>query len=118
MGRPTARWLNDSQGFRAGLGIFRNALCFGGVFDLHVAELLGVKNLATLQTLDKLHVFVPGDDSNLGMSAGGSHRSRFSFEIVLLPPDCSRFSSNAKAHLFESSIGPNNFPFRFMVWLA
>jgi|SRR5580658_6404417 hypothetical protein len=118
MGRPTARWLNDSQGFRAGLGIFRNALCFGGVFDLHVAELLGVKNLATLQTLDKLHVFVPGDDSNLGMSAGGSHRSRFSVEIMLLPPDCSRFSSNAKAHLFESSIGPNNFPFRFMVWLA
>jgi hypothetical protein len=38
-------------------------LCFGGFFNLHVAELLGVKDLATIQALDKLAVFVPGDDS-------------------------------------------------------
>lgn len=58
-------------------GLVRNVLGFGGVFNLHIVEFFGIKDLATLQTLNKLSVFVPRDDSNLGMSAGGSHRSSF-----------------------------------------
>jgi len=48
-------------------------LSFSGFFNLHVAELLGVKDLATLQALDKLHVFVPGNDTYPGVLADGCH---------------------------------------------
>lgn len=58
------------------LVIVGDVLRFGGLFDLHVAEFFRVKDLATLQALDVLSVFVPGDDSYLGMSAGGCHRSQ------------------------------------------
>ncbi len=39
---------------------------FGGFFNLHIAKLFGVKDLATIQALDKFRVFVPGNDSYLG----------------------------------------------------
>jgi hypothetical protein len=45
------------------------------------------------------------------MSAGVGHRLQFSGEIVLLPPDFSRFLQNVKSSIVESSIGPKNFPF-------
>jgi hypothetical protein len=55
--------------------IFGDVLIFGGLFNLHVAELLGVKDLATLQALDKFGVIVPGDNSHSGMFAGDRHLS-------------------------------------------
>jgi hypothetical protein len=49
-------------------------LCFDGFFNLHVTEFFGVKDLATLQALDKFGVFVPGNDSYPGVFADGGHR--------------------------------------------
>ena len=53
-----------------------SATSFGlrGFFDLHVAELFGVEDLATLQALDKFGVFVPGNDTYPGVLADGCHR--------------------------------------------
>jgi hypothetical protein len=49
-------------------------LRFSGFFKLHVTKFVGVKDLATLQALDKLGVFVPGNDSNFRVFADGGHR--------------------------------------------
>jgi hypothetical protein len=57
---------------------FDLSLWFGGLLDLHIAELFGVKDLATLQALDKLSVFEPGNDTYPGMLADGCHRFGFS----------------------------------------
>jgi hypothetical protein len=54
-----------------------HVLWFSGFFNLHIAEFLGVKDLATLQALDKLGVFVPGNDSYPGVLADGCHRFGF-----------------------------------------
>ena len=54
--------------------VVRGVLCFSGFFNLHIAKLFGVKDLATIQALDKLAVFVPGNDSYPGMLADGCHR--------------------------------------------
>ena len=62
---------------RARLCVVGDVLCFSGFFNLHVAELFGVKDLATLQAFDIFGVFVPGDDSYLGMFADGCHRSYY-----------------------------------------
>jgi hypothetical protein len=48
---------------------------FSGFLDLHVPELFGIEDLAALQALDILGVFVPGDDSYPGMFADGRHLS-------------------------------------------
>jgi len=50
----------------------------GGFFKFHVSKFLGIKDFATLQALDKLCVFVPGDDFNLRVFANGCHRFGFS----------------------------------------
>jgi hypothetical protein len=42
-------------------------------FDFHVVKFFGVKDFATLQTLDKLHVVVPGDDTYSWMFADRCH---------------------------------------------
>ena len=55
----------------------RYVLGFSGFFNLHVTELFGVKDLATLQALDKLGVFVPGNDTYPGVLADGCHRFWF-----------------------------------------
>jgi hypothetical protein len=55
------------------LCVLRGVLCFSALFDLHVAELLGVKDLATLQALDILGVFVPGNDTYPWVLADGCH---------------------------------------------
>ena len=47
-------------------GVFQAGFCFSGLFNLHVAELFGVKDIATIQALDKLGVFVPGTIRTLG----------------------------------------------------
>jgi hypothetical protein len=60
-----------------GLEVVRGFLGFSGFFNLHIAELFGVKDLATFQALDVFGVFVPGDDTNPGVFADGGHR----FEI-------------------------------------
>ena len=52
-------------------------LRFGGFLKLHVAKLIGVKDLATLHALDILGVFVPGNDTYLGVLADGCHRFGF-----------------------------------------
>ncbi len=58
------------------LRIVLEILRASGVFNLHIAKLFGIEDFATLQALDKLGVFVPGNDPDLRMSAGGCHRSR------------------------------------------
>jgi hypothetical protein len=65
---------------RPGLGagfseVVQGVLWFDGFFNLHVTELFGVKDFATLQALDIFSVFVPGNDSYLGMFADGGHLS-------------------------------------------
>src|SRR5580698_8076091 len=57
--------------------LVQGVLWFGGFLNLHVAELLGVKDFATLQALDKLSVFVPGNDTYPGVLADGGHRFGF-----------------------------------------
>ena len=55
----------------------QGVLWFSGFFDLHVPKLLGVKDFATLQALDKFGVFVPGNDTYPGVLADGCHRFGF-----------------------------------------
>jgi hypothetical protein len=55
-------------------GVFQAGFGFDGLFNLHIAEFVGVKDIATIQALDKLAVFMPGDDSYSGMLANGGHR--------------------------------------------
>src|SRR5208337_3025927 len=61
-----------AQGLRIVLEILRASR----VFNLHIAKLFGIEDFATLQALDKLGVFVPGNDPDPRMSAGARHRSR------------------------------------------
>ena len=68
------------RAWRAVSGVVGDVLCISGFFDLHVAELFGVKDLATLQAFDIFGVFMPGDDSYPGVSAGGCHRSLYRLE--------------------------------------
>jgi len=79
-------------------------LWFGGFFNLHVTELFGVKDLATLQALDKLGVFVPGNDSYPGVFADGGHRLGIVVDQLLFPPDCSGLFANLK-RIFVESLG-------------
>ena len=44
-----------------------------GFLDLHVVKFFGVKDFATLQTLDKLRVIVPGDNTHSWMFADRCH---------------------------------------------
>ena len=72
---------SKSASMRARLScVVGDVLGFSGFFNLHVAELFGVKDLATLQAFDKFGVFMPGDDSYLRVSAGGCHRSYYRLE--------------------------------------
>jgi len=49
-------------------------LLFGRVFFVQdVGELRGIEDLATELTLHELGVFLSGDDTDLGMFAGGRH---------------------------------------------
>lgn len=89
---------------RYGLRIIRDVFSLGGVLDFHIAELFRFKNLATLQALDEFLIFVPGDDSNLRMSAGGGHLSRvWAFEKSLFPPDCNRLLAECKLNFTSES---------------
>jgi hypothetical protein len=56
------------------LYIFYIVFRFGGLFNLHVVKLIGIKDIATFQTLDVFRVFMSGDNSNPRVFAGGSHR--------------------------------------------
>jgi hypothetical protein len=56
-------------------GVFQAGFWFGGFFNLHIAKLFGVKDLATIQALDIFGVFVPGDDAYPRVFADGCHRS-------------------------------------------
>ena len=58
------------------LGVVRKIFRSSRVFNLHIAKLFGIEDLATLQALDILGVVVPGNDPDLGVSAGGCHRSQ------------------------------------------
>ena len=42
-------------------------------FDCHIVKLFGIKYIPTFKALDKFGVFVPGDNSNPGVFAGGNH---------------------------------------------
>jgi len=76
------RFLQESY-----LGIGRSIFGCGGFLDLHIAKFFGIEDLATLQALDILCVVVPGNDPDLGMFAGGCHRS-MCLELLLLFPRC------------------------------
>jgi len=56
--------------------VFQVGLCFSGFFNLHIAELVGVKDVATIQAFNKLAVFMPGDDAYFRVLADGCHRSQ------------------------------------------
>ncbi|SPE18325.1 hypothetical protein SBA5_150059 [Candidatus Sulfotelmatomonas gaucii] len=73
--QPTAPQQN-SESREAILGIVREIFRSSRVFNLHIAKLFGIEDLATLQALNKLAVIVPGNDPDLGVSAGGCHRSQ------------------------------------------
>jgi hypothetical protein len=75
--------------------LVRGVLRFDGFFDFHVVKLFGIKDFATFQTLDKLRVFVSGNNSYSRVFAGGGHRSRLIGE-QLFPPDCSGPINNLK----------------------
>jgi len=55
------------------LEVVRGALCLSGFFNLHVAELFGVEDIATLQAFDILGVFMPGNDTYPRVLADGCH---------------------------------------------
>jgi hypothetical protein len=76
------------QGWRSSSGVFQAGFCFGGLFNLHVAKLLGVKDLATILALDIFGVIMPGNYAYPGVSAGGCHRSWCCWEKSTLAPDC------------------------------
>ena len=66
--------LTASAKFRKSAVVVGDVLGFGSFFNFHVAKLFGVKNLATLQALDKLRVLVTGNNAYFRMFAGGRHR--------------------------------------------
>jgi hypothetical protein len=87
------RWLSEVvYGF---LGI-------DGVFKLHIPKFFGVKNFATLQALDKLGVFVPGDNTYLRVFADGCHLSFYRLIELLFPQDCIGLLHNLKPESAES----------------
>jgi len=86
--------LVEPGGLGASLQFVLGFLWFGGLFNLHVAELVGVKDLATLQALDIFGVFVPGNDSYPGVFADGGHRFGIGLDKLLFPPDCSGLFHN------------------------
>src|SRR5579859_3781753 len=61
------------QRFRKNLGFFRPYVLFNG----HVFELAGFKNVATFLAFNKFSVFFARDDSHAGMLAGFLHRYWF-----------------------------------------
>src|ERR1700677_622838 len=78
--------------WKRGLLIFSEVVRrLGGLFNRHVVKLFGVKDFATLQALDKLRVFVSGNDSYPGVFAGGCHRIGFSSIMMLFPPIVAAF---------------------------
>ena len=58
----------------------------GDLFDRHVVKFLGVKDFAAFQALNKLCVFVSGDDSYPGVFANGRHRFAIRKSWMLFPP--------------------------------
>jgi len=69
-------------------------------------KLFGIKDFATLQALDKLRVFVSGNDSYPGVFAGGCHRIGFSSIMMLFPTDCSGLSLNFKRQMYVALLFP------------
>ena len=66
-GEPRSQRQVRHSVLRPVLNVVRNVFFFiDGFFNLHIAKLFGVKDLATIQALDKFGVFVPGNDSYLG----------------------------------------------------
>jgi hypothetical protein len=84
------------------LGVFRGFFRLSGFFNLHVTELVGVKDVATLQALDILGVFVPGNNSYPWVLADGCHRFGIGLDKLLFPPDCSGLFKSVKRIFVES----------------
>jgi hypothetical protein len=105
-----------SQGRRSASGVFQAGFRFGGLFNLHVAKLFGVKDFATIQALDEFGVFVPGNDAYPRVLAGGCHRSWVWWKKLLFPPNCigifphlKTISDESFFHLGFSSGGKDKF---------
>ena len=84
------------------LGIVLQVFGSSRLFNLHIAKLFGIEDFATLQALDKLGVFVPGNDPDFGMFAGGCHRSR----------DFVHYSNPAWMHPFRPRAASRSWPWR------
>jgi hypothetical protein len=80
------------RGWRAASGVFQAGFCFGGLFNLHVTKLFGVKDLATILALDIFSVIVPGNDAYSGVFAGGCHWSWCQWNKLLFRQIVSVFS--------------------------
>jgi len=80
------RILGVRRGERPKLLLFI-VLRFDGLFNLHVTEFIGVKDIATLQAFDILGVFVPGNDTYSWVFTGGCHLGRN--REFRLAPNCS-----------------------------
>lgn len=52
-----------------------------GFFDSHVLELFRVKDFATLKTLNKLSVLMPGYNAYSGVFAGARHHDRIQMKL-------------------------------------
>lgn len=50
------------------------SLFFGGFLDRHVMKFFGIKHIAAFKALNKLGVFMAGNNSNPGVFAGADHR--------------------------------------------
>jgi hypothetical protein len=71
-------------------------------FDFHVMKLFRIKDIATFQALDVFCVFVPGDNSNPWVFAGGNHCfSRFGI-LVLFPQIVASFQAISNGFFGES----------------
>ena len=84
---------------RRASGVFRAGFRFGVLFNLHVAKLFGVKDIATFQAFDKLTIFVPGNNAYLRVFADGCHRSQDRWNKVPFPQIVSAFPRNSYRNL-------------------
>jgi hypothetical protein len=73
-------------------GVLLAGFFFDGLFNLHIAKFIGVKDIATLQAFDILGVVMPGNDAYLGVFADGCHRSWYWWIQLLLSQIVSAFS--------------------------
>jgi hypothetical protein len=74
----------------------------GRFLNGHVIKFFGIKDIAAFQAFNILGVFVAGNNSNLGVFAGGNHCFEFGSDFKVLAADCSDLLRNFKRQFGES----------------